>query len=66
MKPLVEMATPPYERSTLSDAAILRHMTLGNVVIAPFTQENLSTSSFDVTLGPFFFRESDPEPGLGT
>lgn len=32
----------------------------GNVVIEPFRRENLSTSSYDVTLGEYFFREQPP------
>uniref|UniRef100_A0A7S4IAR7 dUTPase-like domain-containing protein n=1 Tax=Vannella robusta TaxID=1487602 RepID=A0A7S4IAR7_9EUKA len=51
--------------SLLSDKAILRNMEEGNVVIDPFTRENLSTSSYDVTLGQYYFRESMPEPGQG-
>jgi hypothetical protein len=49
--------------SLLSDKAILRHIKEGSVVIHPFDQRNLSTSSFDVTLGPFYYREQPPEPG---
>lgn len=49
----------------MSDSAILRHISTGSVVITPFSRENLSTSSYDVTLGPFFYRESNPEPGQG-
>src|SRR4051794_8662735 len=46
-------------RSVLSDRAILAHMQLGNVIITPFTLNNLSTSSYDVTLGRYYYRESD-------
>lgn len=35
-------------------------MTKGNVVIEPFNEPNLSTSSYDVTLGEWFFREQPP------
>lgn len=52
-------------KSLLSDKAILRHMEAGTVVIQPFDMGNLSTSSYDVTLGPYYFREADPEPGRG-
>jgi hypothetical protein len=51
--------------SLLSDKAILRHIEKGSVVIHPFVRDNLSTSSHDVTLGPYFFRENVPEPGQG-
>lgn len=53
------------QRSLLSDLAILEHMKRGTVVIKPFEPLNLSTSSYDVTLGMYFFREAKPEPGLG-
>ena len=45
----------------LSDKKILEHMEAGTVVIAPFTRENLATSSYDVTLGEWFFREQRPK-----
>eukprot|EP01111_Echinosteliopsis_oligospora_P008254 TRINITY_DN23790_c0_g1_i1.p1 TRINITY_DN23790_c0_g1~~TRINITY_DN23790_c0_g1_i1.p1 ORF type:complete len:265 (-),score=64.16 TRINITY_DN23790_c0_g1_i1:45-758(-) len=51
--------------SLLSDKAVLRFMDQGNIVIYPFHREYLSTTSYDVTLGPFFFRECVPEPGQG-
>jgi hypothetical protein len=57
-------STPPVT-SLLSDKAILRYRQQGKIVIEPFTLDNLSTTSYDVTLGPFFFRESTPEPGQG-
>lgn len=64
----------------LSDKAILEHMekvvhlsfppiglyNQGSVVIAPFTREHLSTTSYDVTLGPYYYRETQPEAGHGT
>jgi dCTP deaminase len=44
----------------LSDKKILEHMKDGTVVIEPFTRENLATSSYDVTLGEWYFREQPP------
>lgn len=41
----------------LSDKRILEGMKRGIVVIEPFKRENLATSSYDVTLGEYFFRE---------
>jgi dCTP deaminase len=41
----------------LSDKKILEHMKKGTVVIEPFQRENLATSSYDVTLGEWYFRE---------
>lgn len=49
--------------SLLSDKAIMRYRTEKKVIIHPFVPENLSTSSYDVTLGPYYFQESIPEPG---
>ena len=36
-------------------------MEKGDIVIHPFTRANLSTSSYDVTLGEYFFVEQDPQ-----
>lgn len=41
----------------LSDKRILEEMKNGNVVIQPFDRANLATSSYDVTLGEYYFRE---------
>jgi dCTP deaminase len=45
----------------LSDKKILEEMAKGDILIHPFNRSNLSTSSYDVTLGDFYFRESRPE-----
>jgi len=50
------------ERSLLSDKALLRHMEQGTVIIEPFHLDNLSTSSYDVTLGPYYYRETHKDP----
>lgn len=52
--------------SLLSDRAILEHMQRGTVVIRPFVRANLSTSSYDVTLGSCYYRETPPESGSST
>ncbi|MBI2048547.1 MAG: hypothetical protein HYT30_01310 [Parcubacteria group bacterium] len=44
----------------LSDKRILTAMKTGDVVIEPFVRKNLSTSSHDVTLGEYYFREKAP------
>jgi dCTP deaminase len=44
----------------LSDKKILDAMKEGSVVIEPFKRQNLSTSSYDVTLGEYFFVEQHP------
>ena len=41
----------------LSDKRILEEMKKGDIVITPFDQAQLATSSYDVTLGEYFFRE---------
>ena len=58
------MSFPP-SQSLLSDQAILSHLQKGTVVIDPFVKENLSTSSYDVTLGKYYFREHSPDYGIG-
>ncbi|MBL7045654.1 MAG: dCTP deaminase [Parcubacteria group bacterium] len=45
----------------LSDKKILEHMKAGTVVIEPFIKENLSTSSVDLTLGEWYFKEQPPK-----
>lgn len=44
----------------LSDTRILEAMKAGDIVIEPFRQDNLATSSYDVTLGEYYFREQKP------
>lgn len=41
----------------LSDREILKQIREGNIIISPFNPEQLATSSYDVTLGSYFFRE---------
>ncbi len=45
----------------LSDKRILEHMKAGTIIIEPFTRANLATSSYDLTLGEWYFREQPPE-----
>ncbi|MBI3572521.1 deoxycytidine triphosphate deaminase [Candidatus Kaiserbacteria bacterium] len=45
----------------LSDRKILAEKKRGNIVIDPFKRENLATSSYDVTLGEWYFREQRPD-----
>jgi dCTP deaminase len=42
--------------SVLSDKQILQEMKNGNIWISPFQQNNLSNTSYDVTLGPNYYR----------
>lgn len=45
----------------LSDKQILEEIKKGDVIIEPFKRENLSTSSYDLTLGEYFFAEKPPK-----
>jgi dCTP deaminase len=45
----------------LSDRRILEELAKGDIVIEPFRKDNLATSSYDVTLGEFYFREQRPK-----
>jgi len=45
----------------LSDRKILEEIKNGDIVIEPFNRENLATSSYDVTLGEWYFREQKPK-----
>ena len=60
-----EASTLVPTHSLLSDKAILYHLSQGRVIISPFHLSHLSTTSYDVTLGPNYYRESTPEPGCG-
>jgi dCTP deaminase len=48
----------------LSDKRIMEEMKVGDIIISPFDKKNLSTSSYDVTLGECYYRESPPNLGL--
>ena len=48
----------------LSDKDILKHMGLGNILIDPFREDNLATSSYDVSLGEYYFREQKPNDDM--
>ncbi len=50
--------------STLSDKAILKEMSAGNIFIEPFNRQNLGTASYDVTLGRYYYRENREAKGL--
>ncbi|MBI2062713.1 MAG: hypothetical protein HYT61_00525 [Candidatus Yanofskybacteria bacterium] len=44
----------------LSRDQILKHLRRGTIVIEPFNQRQLKTTSYDVTLGEWFWREGHP------
>lgn len=45
----------------LSDKRIKEEMEKGDIIISPFDERNLSTSSYDVTLGAFYYRQRKPK-----
>lgn len=45
----------------LSDKKILEYRDVGDIIIEPFRREHLATSSYDVSLGGYFFREQTPK-----
>jgi len=45
----------------LSNKKILEEIKKGDIIISPFKRENLATSSYDLTLGEYFFREQPPK-----
>jgi dCTP deaminase len=45
----------------LSNKRIIEEKDKGNIIIDPFVPENLATSSYDVTLGEWFFAEQPPK-----
>lgn len=48
-------------RMALSNKKILEEMETGDIIITPFNERNLSTSSYDVTLGEWFYAEQPPQ-----
>lgn len=47
--------------TVLSDFGIMEELKNKNIVIEPFKKEFLSTSSYDVTLGNYYYKESFKE-----
>lgn len=45
----------------LSDKKIIEAKEAGDIVITPYDERNLSTASYDVTLGEYFFAEKSPK-----
>lgn len=50
----------------LSRPAILRHIKEGNIVIKPFRKAQLASASYDITLGPNYYREQHHGGGYST
>jgi len=49
----------------LSNKRILKEKKKGDIVIAPFKKEYLNTSSYDLTLGEYYFREKKSPNYMG-
>lgn len=47
----------------LSHDAILRHLKEGTIIVDPFDERKLKTTSYDVTLGDWFWKEKHPDGG---
>ncbi len=45
----------------LSREAILRHFKNGSIIIDPYDERKLKTTSYDVSLGEWFWREAHPD-----
>jgi dCTP deaminase len=61
---LVEHAESINRRAaTLSDLEIQYQMSIGNLVIFPYNPDQTQSSSYDVRLGEYFYREHKPEAG---
>lgn len=62
----LHLAAVPHKlkQMLLSRDQILRHLKKGTIVIEPFSERNLKTTSYDVTLGPWFWRERAPAASL--
>jgi dCTP deaminase len=53
-----------YSSGVLSDQQILDELSRDNVFIYPFVEKNLSNTSYDVTLGPYYYRAKKNEGAL--
>ena len=42
----------------LSKPEILKHLKAGNIIIDPFNEANVANTSYDVRLGPYYYRQS--------
>ncbi|MBM3281542.1 MAG: deoxycytidine triphosphate deaminase [Candidatus Harrisonbacteria bacterium] len=49
--------------AVLSKPAILAAKERGDIDITPFNEKNLANTSYDVTLGEYYYREQPPESG---
>lgn len=64
MKTERQLGIPPENKgSLLSDTQIKKYLELGTIVISPFCESNVNPSSYDVSLGEYFYREQKPDTG---
>lgn len=61
-KHTLENLTDRIYGSPLTDRLILAHMKAGNIVINPFNEKNMQSSSYDIRLGRYYFEEQHPGP----
>jgi dCTP deaminase len=61
--PLEERQSEKRNAAVLSDIEIEYQMSIGNIVIWPYHPDQLQSSSYDLRLGEYFYREHTPEPG---
>lgn len=47
--------------SPLSDRLMKAHIEVGNIIIYPFEEKNIQSSSYDVRLGRYFYEEQNPD-----
>lgn len=48
----------------LSNTDFLKHLKEGTIIVDPFRKEDLATSSYDLRLGEWYYKEQRPEIGL--
>lgn len=60
---LVEGLEDRFPQSVLSDEEIRRAVSKGQVVISPYNEERVKTSSYDVSLGEYYWTTRPPHPG---
>lgn len=58
------METEQIVGSPLSDRLIRAHMKVGNIVIDPFKEQHLQSSSYDVSIGRYYYIEQEPGPDM--
>jgi len=53
---LLKMSETYVQPAILSDVEIKKELEVGNIIISPFSREQLSNCSYDVTLGEYYYR----------